>query len=139
MTAGQPVAGIDFIKYAIHGSCVFGIHATEDAKQIEALDALVKTKKISEIDKAEYDLCLKKKPAGPEDLTNSNQDPAPLPPIKGQGAVVVSESEVEQEVQVPIGQISSTEAALVVAPVADAPAPEVAPEAPQQNTRGKKR
>lgn len=139
MLAGQPVAGIDFIKFAIVGSCVFGIHATDNSEEISKLDALVAEKKLSKISKEEYDSCLKKKPADPVGLMNSNQDPAPLPPIKGQGAVVVSDAEVEQEVQVPIGQISSTEAALVVAPVVEAPAPEAAPEAPQQNTRSKKR
>lgn len=148
MTAGQPVAGIDFIKYAIHGSCVFGVYATDDTKKIEALDALVATKKITAIDQAEYDLCLKKKPADPENLTISNQEQvtqALQPPIKGQGAVVVSEV-VEQEVQVPIGQVATAEAALVVAPVvAKEATPEVAEsteatsEAPAQGARGRGR
>lgn len=149
MTAGQPVAGINFIKYAIHGSCVFGVYATDDTKQIESLDALVATKKIAAIDQAEYDLCLKKKPAAPESLTISNQEQmtqALQPPIKGQGAVVVSESEQEQEVQVPISQVATAEAALVIAPVAaseaateTAESAEAAASASPQGVRGRGR
>lgn len=132
--AGQLIAGISFIKYAIHGGCVFGIYATDSTKEIEALDQLVNTKKITAIDQAEYEECLKKKPTEYDAWTHSKPEETPaLPPIKGTGAVVVSESTAEPEFQIPIGKVETVSDALILTPVEkpiEAPViPEVIPAA----------
>lgn len=106
LDTGRLIAGVVFHTYDILGGVRVGVYATEDPKEIEALDKLVAVKdsSVRAIDQVEYDMAIKKKI--PDALRNSEilRPPSPSAPttLKGQGAAVVinEPEEVEKPVEI---------------------------------------
>ena len=96
--AGRPIAGVYFNGYAVSAGTLLGVYATDNAMEINALDAAASSPPsgVTAISASEYDSSLKKKQPG---LVSSTASKPPLPPplpIKGTGAaVVVSEPAIE--------------------------------------------
>ncbi len=69
---------VNFTPYE-HVGTWMGVHASSDPAETEALDALVKTRKIDGLTEIEYANCLKKKRLATGDYSNSLASTVPTP------------------------------------------------------------
>lgn len=87
---------LNFTPYE-HVGTWMGIYATSDPAQIEALDALVKTRKLDALTETEYATCLKKKQMVTGDYSGSLAATAPTP-----GEVALSAAPTGASTQPPL-------------------------------------
>lgn len=137
--AAQPVAGIMFNRYDVIASVLYGIYATDNPKEIEAILAEPKKRGVSEISESEYSSILQKKIPGSSNsaafrphpvITQPKESPLPAPPaqtlspIKGNGAVVdpnPTPPVVEAEALPASAPVATVQDALPVGEVAASP------------------
>lgn len=136
--------GLPFVVYDIVGGTAVGVYATQDPAEIAKLDALIASgKPINETTQADYEACLKKKPPGPEGWRPWVMPTPPAQvtaPLKGGGAVVVSEPEPQEEPVAVEVKMETTADALVLGQVAPSEPKEPAPklEEPKKSKRWKR-
>jgi hypothetical protein len=129
--ARHATAGFPFEIYDINCGVAVGVYATDDAKAIAALEKLAKDQPwvFSVLSPEEYGQAKKKvSPNDSENLRILRPSPPQEIPLKGNGAVVVEDTEPqeqEQPVEI-IHQVETAEAALRVESLA-APKEEPAP------------
>jgi hypothetical protein len=108
---------VNFTPYE-HVGTWMGIYASSNPAEIEALDALAKTRKIDELTETEYAGCLKKKLMATGDYSGSLAATAPTP---GQAAAAPSAAPTAVKPAAPAGILEpAVPASAPLATVADA-------------------
>lgn len=130
--AGRVYAGVLFTKYAQEAGTWLGV-AEVDGKEAEGLAALIGKTSVTEINKVEYDECIKKKSPDLE-AWQPRQVAQPAlvsgPSIKTPTAVLVENPTpaADAETPVEIGKpVASVDDALATGPVEKPPTPEPVP------------